>query len=94
MFYDEHSNSLEQSQDISDYVILFIDKTTYDRDFLDPNDDLKLSIRTTFNQNINSLTVKTTTLLLLLSKYIRPQSMENAPYNTFLIAGYSPNSLF
>lgn len=33
-------------------------KATHDRDFLDPNIEPNLSIRTTFDQNIDSLAVK------------------------------------
>lgn len=57
-YHDRNLDSLEESEDVFEYVIFSIDTTTYDRDFLDPNTEPRLSIHTTFDHHINSLAVK------------------------------------
>lgn len=52
------SSNLEGSEDISEYLVFSINTATFNRDFLDPDSEPKVSIRTTFEQNINSLTIK------------------------------------
>lgn len=58
IYHDGNLDSLEESEDVFEYVVFSIDTATYDRDFLDPNTEPKLSIHTTFDQHINSLAVK------------------------------------
>jgi hypothetical protein len=48
----------EGPEDMTEYIIFSIDTATHDRDFLDPNIEPNLSIRTTFDQTLNSLAVK------------------------------------
>ncbi|OQE38379.1 hypothetical protein PENCOP_c008G01575 [Penicillium coprophilum] len=55
---DGNRNASEKYDDVSEYIIFSIDTATHDRDFLDPNIEPNLSIRTTFHQDINSLAVK------------------------------------
>jgi hypothetical protein len=58
IYNDGNLDALEEPEDVTEYIIFSIDTATHDRDFLDPNNEPKLSIRTTFDQNINSLAVK------------------------------------
>ncbi|KAJ5226649.1 uncharacterized protein N7469_006655 [Penicillium citrinum] len=58
MFHDVNLDYLEVSEDVFEYVVFSIDNSTYNRDFLDPNNEPKLSIRTIFDQHINSFTIK------------------------------------
>ncbi|KAJ5154764.1 uncharacterized protein N7500_010203 [Penicillium coprophilum] len=55
---DGNPSASEKYDDVSEYIIFSIDTATHDRDFLDPNIEPNLSIRTTFYQDINSLAVK------------------------------------
>lgn len=57
-YNDENLDALEESEDVSEYVIFSIDKATHDRDFLDPENQPERTFRTTFYQNIHSLVVK------------------------------------
>lgn len=57
-YNDENLDALEESEDVSEYVIFSIDKATHDRDFLDPENQPERTFRTTFYQNIQSLVVK------------------------------------
>ncbi|KAJ9492978.1 hypothetical protein VN97_g316 [Penicillium thymicola] len=61
IYNDGNLDASEEPKDVTEYIIFSIDTATYGRDFLDPNIEPKLSIRTTFDQNINSLTVKMVT---------------------------------
>ncbi|KAJ5463206.1 hypothetical protein N7475_008150 [Penicillium sp. IBT 31633x] len=58
IYNDGNLDASEEPEDVTEYIIFSIDTATHDRDFLDPNIEPKLSIRTTFDQNINSLAVK------------------------------------
>ncbi|CAG8928796.1 unnamed protein product [Penicillium salamii] len=58
IYKDGDSDASEKPEDVSEYIIFSIDTATHDRDFLDPNIESKRGIRTTFDQNINSLAVK------------------------------------
>ncbi|KAJ5767981.1 hypothetical protein N7533_000564 [Penicillium manginii] len=58
IYHDGNLDSLEESEDVVEYVVFSIDTATYNRDFLDPNTEPNLSIHTTFDRHINSLAVK------------------------------------
>ncbi|KAJ5788612.1 hypothetical protein N7457_003602 [Penicillium paradoxum] len=58
IYNDGNLDASEEPEDATEYIIFSIDTATHDRDFLDPNIEPKLSIRTTFDRSINSLAVK------------------------------------
>ncbi|KAJ5196075.1 hypothetical protein N7449_006554 [Penicillium cf. viridicatum] len=58
IYNDGNLDTLEKPEDVSEYIIFSIDIATYDLDFLNPNVEPKLGIRTTFDQNIDLLAVK------------------------------------
>lgn len=58
IYNDQNLDASEESEDVSEYAIFSIDKTTHDRDFLDPENQPERTFRTTFYQNIHSLVVK------------------------------------
>ncbi|KAJ5188007.1 hypothetical protein N7491_004329 [Penicillium cf. griseofulvum] len=57
-YTDGSLDASEDPEDVIEYIIFSIDTATHDRDFLDPNIEPNRSIRTTFDQNLNSLAVK------------------------------------
>ncbi|KAJ5967172.1 hypothetical protein N7501_003420 [Penicillium viridicatum] len=58
IYNDGNLDALEKPEDVSEYIIFSIDTATHDLDFLNPNVEPKLGIRTIFDQNIDSLAIK------------------------------------
>ncbi|CAG8397323.1 unnamed protein product [Penicillium salamii] len=58
IYNDGNLHTSSVSEDVGEYIIFSIDTATHDRDFLDLNTKPNRSVRTIFDQTLQSLTVK------------------------------------